>query len=224
MIFSFLLPLMVLLARRLHWGVLVIGSVYLLTLPAGNDLHWYAIDFSLGIAAYQERERLARWLAALSTPLGLLWLLGATAVFSLPHMLWTEPWKGVLITRLQPLSIFVLGLGSIGLVIAAAFVPIASRLLSTRPVALLGKLSFSSYLLHYTLLILLAPIVDRPTTWPFALLLLALVLGGTLGLSALTYRWVERPAILAGNRVCDWIAARAHTNSLPSHLIGESPR
>jgi hypothetical protein len=72
------------------------------------------------------------------------------------------------------------------------------RLLSTGPMRLVGRLSYSWYLWHWAPLVLLPIIIGNLT--PFERLLVALA---TLVPSALTYRFVERPI-----RESRWLAAR----------------
>jgi peptidoglycan/LPS O-acetylase OafA/YrhL len=68
----------------------------------------------------------------------------------------------------------------------------AWRLLDNRVLHWIGERSYSVYLLHGTVL---AAVVALPSGSPRVVLaeLTLLTLAGTLGLSALTYRWVEQP-------------------------------
>jgi peptidoglycan/LPS O-acetylase OafA/YrhL len=81
---------------------------------------------------------------------------------------------------------------------AAAYVAfaIAYRLRERTPpgwLCWLGRVSYSIYLVH-TLFI-----VAVPATWPIYVYAPA-VFGGTLLISALTYRFIEQPAIAFGRR------------------------
>jgi peptidoglycan/LPS O-acetylase OafA/YrhL len=57
-----------------------------------------------------------------------------------------------------------------------------------------GRISYSIYLIHTCLVLIL------PHHWP-AVLYLATLLGGTIGLSALTYHCIENPCIRLGRRL-----------------------
>lgn len=80
------------------------------------------------------------------------------------------------------------------LVIVARHWPLLSR--CPKPLQFAGNLTYSSYLLHFPLQLLLAVGVAAsglavPITRPW---FLAAYLGGTLGIAALSYRWFELPA------------------------------
>lgn len=207
MIFSLLLPLLVWVARRLHWAVLVILSVFALVrlddmLPFG-----YAIDFALGIAAYLERERLGRWAARMPAWSRGLFVWCAILVFVSPQLFWPTELIGILVTSPTPTNIAVLAVGSVGLVIAAVTVPTFGHLLCWHPVQVLGRLSFSLYLVHYTVILLLSRLVARPTSIVGSLLFIAVVTGVSIVLSEASWRWVERPSIALGARVARRIGA-----------------
>ncbi|MFC5699207.1 acyltransferase family protein [Pseudomonas sp. GCM10022186] len=72
-----------------------------------------------------------------------------------------------------------------------------SRLLSTRPMVWIGGLSYSLYLWHWPVLAGIRYYTGRYELLPVELLWFALL---TLGLSYLSYRWIERPFRSAGNR------------------------
>jgi peptidoglycan/LPS O-acetylase OafA/YrhL len=66
-----------------------------------------------------------------------------------------------------------------------------------RPLAWMGQVSYSMYLLHLMVLALL-----MPTRWPAWLFLPALT-GATLAVSAASFKWVENPGIVLG-RALEW--------------------
>ena len=100
-----------------------------------------------------------------------------------------------------------------------------TRLLVNRVTAYLGKVSYSVYLLHPTLVYLLIPVYR----WLYAeagglttafLASLALTLAILLPLSSLAYRWVERPGIRLGRRIASrWSPARGS----PDQPVALSP-
>jgi peptidoglycan/LPS O-acetylase OafA/YrhL len=125
-----------------------------------------------------------------------------------PQALWPNFTAGVHVTDQSPFSLGVLGLGSVALVIGAATLPTLSRPLSWRPIQYLGRLSFSIYLVHYTIILLFIGMLDRPTTLMHALLFFSVTAGITVLLSDLSYRFIERPSIGLGRLVSGWMSAR----------------
>jgi peptidoglycan/LPS O-acetylase OafA/YrhL len=173
----------------------------------------FALDFALGLAAWRERERLARWVAALPRA-------GAAALFALALFAWAAPlWLGWSLAsprRHEAASIAVMALGATGLVALAAWRSGPNRLLSLPPVALLGRISYSVYLVHFPVLLLAAPHLGGPPRPGVLVPLFAAVLGPTLALGWLGHRLVEVPSIRAGNRLCAWLARRSGTAGVAS--------
>lgn len=77
--------------------------------------------------------------------------------------------------------------------------------LRTRPLRFIGRISYSLYVLHWTVRSVLAPIYSAhiPQVWPILAVLLfaALTAAVSIGLAALVYRFVERPFIRLGHRL-----------------------
>lgn len=217
MIYSLALPLMFVFARRLGAGTLVACALLLVAVEPAHALRWYGVGFALGIAAFLWRERLARLTVRLPAPAAALWVAAALALFSAPLWLgWSEERVGLLIAGHDLRGALVMNSGSFALVVAAVHLPGFARALSHRPALFLGRVSYSLYLLHFTLLVLLAPVVRGYGGWTDYPKLLSLVLGASLVLSALAYRLVERPSITLGNRVCAKLARLLHTGDLRS--------
>ncbi len=218
MVFSFLLPLMVWLARRTHWMILVVGCAGLLW--NADHLTMYAIDFALGIGVAVERDRIRSWATALPSGLLTLGALSSLFVLHAPLLLgWSVPARGILIGGFAPADIAVMGVGAAGLVSAALCVRWLGEVLATRPLRFLGRISYSLYLVHGVVLLQLTPILSGPPDPWMSILYSAGVVAGSLGLATLGYHWVERPSIRAGNLVCRRIAARAGTDDVGTKLV-----
>jgi peptidoglycan/LPS O-acetylase OafA/YrhL len=212
MIFSLLLPVMVLIAQRFHWSVLIALSA--LTIPLATQLPMlrFSIDFSLGIALYLERDRIERFFTAIPHWLSALLVFAFLFLFAAPLMLgWSRPVAslGIIVGLGGPASNWIMGVGSAGLVAAAVSVPFANRWLSKAPLAYLGKISFSIYLFHRVFITLFAPYVSTGSRWIDAAFLLGSVVAATVAVAAFCYRYVERPSIRAGNWVCRRISSEA---------------
>jgi peptidoglycan/LPS O-acetylase OafA/YrhL len=219
MLFSLLLPLMLLIAR-VHCALLLAVSASLLALGGGRWQAWYAIDFALGIAAYLERDALGRAIARIPGAAGAAAVAVALALFAAPQILgWTSVFMGVLVPAARPSSIVLMGLGSVLLILAAVHLPWASRLLSSAPAVFLGKISFSLYLLHIPVLIVTFRLLEPSARAIDYALLFACVMVVAGALSVGFYTWVERPSIRFGNLLCSRLAARTATRPLPSTLI-----
>lgn len=110
----------------------------------------------------------------------------------------------------------VLAAGFAGLAYAAAVAPgsIGSRLLSGRPLAFLGMISYSLYLWHYPVLSAMSALAGGALGAPLATLL-ALPL--VVAISWASYRWVERPFL--GQRAR---RAESHVASGPAQLAQAS--
>lgn len=218
MVFSLLLPLMVLVARCGHWSLLLLASAWWLGRPDRTLV--YMLDFSLGIAVFQERERLRAGFerAGAAGRLGLV----ATALFCLhaPLLLgWSVPFEGILISGFQPREIALMGAGAAGLVAACLGVPWLEAALASRPGRYLGRISYSLYLVHGPMLIAFAPLLVRSPGPAAGAAYFACVVGASIAVSHWAQRWVERSSIAAGNRICRWLARRTHTGALPSQLV-----
>jgi peptidoglycan/LPS O-acetylase OafA/YrhL len=80
-------------------------------------------------------------------------------------------------------------------------------LLRTRPLRLLGRVSYSLYLLHWSVRSVLAPFYSAhiPQVWPplTVAIYVALTAAISIGLAALVYRFVEKPFIRLGHRLTE---------------------
>ncbi|WP_162908074.1 acyltransferase family protein, partial [Allorhizocola rhizosphaerae] len=81
----------------------------------------------------------------------------------------------------------------------------------------LGRISYSVYLVHWVVLQAVPPMPGP------AILSLIVWLGLTLGLSQLTYRFVEQPAINAGRAVALWARRKRQNPTDPDPAPQESP-
>jgi peptidoglycan/LPS O-acetylase OafA/YrhL len=223
LLYSFALPLLVAAARPGRGLPLLAACTAAMLLDARFARLWFALDFALGVVAFQERHALGRRLRALPSAGRAALALAGIALFAAPLLLdWSVAARGgIVVTGARPRDIFVMALGSVVLVASAAWLPAWERVLSKPPLAFLGRISYSIYLLHLTWIHLLAPRLvsagapGRSFAW-----LLAAALAATVASSAASHRWVERPAVAAGNRACRWLAARFGAPALPSRAAG----
>lgn len=214
MIFSLLLPFGVWLAGASHAVVLVaLGAGALLAEPAFHHAQPYALDFAVGTALALEREGLARGFARLPRAARVALPLAGLAVLTTPRWLRIDrPYPDE--SKLA-LALFVLGAAA--LVACAVHVEGVRRLLAWRPLAELGRVSYSVYLLHLTVILLAAGLVEARVGLVGGLAFVVGVTIVTLALAPLSYAAVERPAIRLGNRVCAGLARLADAPARPSH-------
>ncbi|GIH75760.1 hypothetical protein Plo01_21890 [Planobispora longispora] len=97
------------------------------------------------------------------------------------------------------------------------------RLRFPRVLVWLGLISYSVYLLHHPLLLLLTAVFGDPKDYPLAsqALLIGLYVGVVFGLSTLTYRYVELPMQRLGRRLTQVPSAGASTG-VSASPVGES--
>jgi peptidoglycan/LPS O-acetylase OafA/YrhL len=214
--FSFLLPLMVWLSRRTHWALLILVSLYPLAFPGQlPGFYKYAFHFALGISIFEERTRLRGWASRLTTS-GQSILLGiALGTFAAPPMLGIAlaPDAGYLASGL-----FVSGLGGAMLLGAGLFSARTNRFLSARLLVYGGRRSYSFYLVHYPLVLLLGRMIHEPVGWLGGLAFTVVVFASTWIAATLSFRAIERPSIRAGNALCNLSARRVATVPQVSRL------
>jgi peptidoglycan/LPS O-acetylase OafA/YrhL len=140
-------------------------------------------------------------------PLSLVYfLVGIGSYFALEHARRLPQIS--LLTLLTGVAAIVLSTGSyvaatwILIYAALCVCPSANRMFTVRPLVFLGKISFSIYLIHMIVLVLIQyGIVHRvfePKTWPYFIALSLLTVPLTITLSIVTYRWIEEPFIRLG--------------------------
>ena len=191
MLFSALFPILLLVARAHPALLLALGAALVL---AGGDLaHGFA--FSLGIYLHRARVRAGAF------PLAPRWVLAVAALglVTLPVVAGEEGIiGGVVVSGFRAWEIACMALGASGLVLIALDRAVLGGLLSSPICRWLGRVSYSVYLVHFTVILVAQTTLVTPVGWMQAAAFIAVVLAVTLGLGALGYRWVERPAIAAG--------------------------
>jgi len=148
------------------------------------------IAFHAGVLLTRLPYRYLVGVGLIAAGIALIWALLTDRLFAMD----TAWWQGISFALLL-----------IGLLLAPV------RLVVNRVTSLLGKMSYSLYLVHPTLVFLLVPVYRWIYAQPILLSLRfaccsALTLGLLIALSYLTYRWIERPGIDLGRYL---LAARA---------------
>jgi len=198
---SAVFPLLFWLSRLAGAATVLVVATFLLQ-PLDPRIHFlrFTLDFALGLALCAWSAPIARGLARL--PRATPGILGALGVLLLqpPFALgragsgWVDLAQGH-----APAVVVQFALGAACLVIAALHAPLLRRAFST-PIALFfGRISYSLYLIHYTVLMLFVLRVPGfQLSWPVALGLFVATLALSTALAEIGWRAVEEPAIRAG--------------------------
>lgn len=208
MIFSLLLPLLVVFGRRTNPLALIAVGVGCLIVPSRTAI--YALDFALGVAAFLERDRLVRWLHAAPPWLSSAGVIVGLVLLNAPLLLgWSTRAGDAVVGGFRPVEIFVMGAGAATLIVTALGVSWWECLLASRSCRFLGRISYSLYLVHGPVLVLCTPLLAGPPSLLSGAIFFVSVASISIAISSLAYRFVERPAIGAGNALCRRLASRA---------------
>jgi peptidoglycan/LPS O-acetylase OafA/YrhL len=194
---SFALPVLFLLALRLGGALLAAAAGLGVVLTDAAPVE-YAFPFVLGVLASVHAERISR---AVSRGLH------ANASLTVGVVLFFLP-----TTTLRSVSvefgIVVVSAGALALVLLVRRVEALRRVAGSRLASRLGEISYGFYLLHYTVIALVAPLMlsgGEAMSAEVAMvrwLGLAAVVVPVAGLlAAASWRWLEAPAIAAGRRL-----------------------
>lgn len=201
--FSILLPLLILVAARLHWLWLVAVSLPLLAIPAESrfDFLRFGLDFAFGIAIWCEREALARafgrvpgWARGLLMTAGVA-LLSSPVYFMLDHR---EPIR----------SLVLYCTGATLMVMCTLHSPGIQQFLSRPLFSFVGRVSYSVYLIHAPVIILLAHYVDHQLGFFEATIFVVASLLMSYLIAPVFYLAVEAPSMRAGYRASAAIRRR----------------
>lgn len=187
-IFSFMMPLMWLITKRLHWVLLLPLLVYAYSGAADFRVLQWSFDFVFGLVLFFERERLARWIKIFPGFLQIGLVLLGLVLFAAPtNLIKTPP------------EILRVATGCAICLLAVLYIPSVRRVFETRPLTKLGQVSYSLYLVHFPILLLVAPLVTSAATpWRNLAAVLITVVPLSLLASELGYRLVEKPSIQLG--------------------------
>jgi len=202
--FSFLLPFMLWLTRRTHWTVLMAVSLYPLLDPGRLPSFLnYAFHFAMGIAIFQERARLGRWLAGMPRfgQAGFLCLgLGVFAVSSMFDLVFGAGFSYALS------GLAISGVGGSLLLCSAVFFPMVNGALCGQALVYGGRRSYSFYLLHAPVMFLLTRTISGQVGLAGGSCFIALVFVATTAAATVSFSVIERPSIRLGNALCRAIA------------------
>jgi peptidoglycan/LPS O-acetylase OafA/YrhL len=198
---SMLFPLLLALGRHLHpLAPVLLGAILVQALHPRWNFLVFTLDFAIGVTLHLERERIARWFGGLSGPawagLGLasLMLLEAPYPFA-----WWWYRSAILPGGHSPGVVASMSLGAAGLLVAALHQPAFHRALTTPLARWFGRISYSLYLVHFTVLLFLVCRITGPGIPPLAALaLFPVVLAVSAALAEVGYRLVEAPSMRAG--------------------------
>jgi peptidoglycan/LPS O-acetylase OafA/YrhL len=203
---SLLLPLLLWIGR--HSAPLVPVAIgFLVPLYPRAGFLVFTIDFAVGMALCLSRDRLAAFV-----PRGglaaVLWVLAALMLLQTPGLGGPASPVRTLAEYQPPAWIVPIAAGCALLVLAALEMPALRRLLASRPAVFLGRISYSLYLVHWSVAMLLGRLVGAPGSALAALLFFAVVTLVSCGIAVLGWRWIEQPSIRAGRALLAAFALR----------------
>lgn len=206
-LFSLIFPLLVMVAVRTHWLLLIAASGTVLltnvTRPVGII---NALAFSIGIALYYEQDVLRAFFTRGSAARLAVWLVISLLLFLAPLLFFPLiPVYGLFVFDWPRWTLLTLELGACGIVAATVGSRGMAQIFAARPIAFLGRISYSLYLLHFTVLILATRLLSHPPTALDVVLLPIGVFVVTLPLATLAHRSIEMPAIAIGSRAARWL-------------------
>jgi peptidoglycan/LPS O-acetylase OafA/YrhL len=198
---SLLFPLLLAVGRHVHpLAPVGLGLVLVQALHPRLNFLVFTLDFAIGVTLYLERERIARWFGGLS---GVAWaavILASLVLLEAPYpFAWMWYRSAILPGGHSPGVVASMSVGAAGILVAALHQPAFHRALTTPLARWFGRISYSLYLVHFTVLLFLVCRVTGPGIPPLAALtLFPVVLAISAGVAEIGYRLVEAPSMRAG--------------------------
>lgn len=207
-------PIFYQLGRRIHPLIpLAVGIGTLSLADPRLRVFNFAFDFALGLFLFMERDAIGRRLARLPRAAQVAWVFAGVVLLQLPFVL-TRAERGVAVLEQgHPTSTIVLmSLGSAMLITGALYFPFFRRPLELPWARYFGRISYSLYLLHMpVLLFIVCRFTGQRLPWPAGIVVFAIVLALSVGLSDLAWKWIEEPAIRAGRWLNQRLGAKRAT-------------
>jgi peptidoglycan/LPS O-acetylase OafA/YrhL len=211
LLMSAVFPALLFLGRRGHALVPLAIGVALLS-PRHPSLFQmrFLFDFALGLAIYLHRDALRRRVEVLSRGAVAAWALVAVLAFQLPFALQRfAKGSAALEQDHAPVTIVSMAIGAGILIVLTLYTEPLRTWLSLPLARFFGRISYSLYLLHLSLLLVaICRVTGQSISWWEGLIVLAIVFVGSVGLADLMWRWVEEPAIRAGRFVSSFLPKR----------------
>ncbi len=201
---SVIFPLLLWLGRRTHPLLLVaLGFVLLRPLDVRVGFLIFTLNFALGIAVFLAPPRLGTFIASLSGRATAMWLVVMVLVLQSPYAIsWWNTGTSGMDDRNAPSMIIPLALGSTLLVAATVHHPSVRGFFAASWIAWLGSISFSFYLIHFTVLtFLVCRFTGHTQPIPSVIGIGVVAFAISVGLSVVGYRFVEQPSMNAGRAV-----------------------
>jgi peptidoglycan/LPS O-acetylase OafA/YrhL len=206
---SLIFPLLLWLGRRTHPLVLV-ALAFVALRPPDPRLGFlvFLLDFALGIAVFMAPQRVGNAIASLSGWGTAAWLAMTVVLLQAPYAVsWWNTGESGMHARYAPSMIVPLALGAAMLVAAAVHQQHVRRFFAARWIAWLGTISFSFYLIHFTMLTwIVCRFTGHQLSIPAALGIGIVAFAASVGLSVLAFRFVEEPAMRVGRAVARAVA------------------
>ena len=197
-LYSLALPLFLIVARRFPLRLLVGGSL-LVVLVGGVEFELlrFIAAFMIGTTMAFGREQIRRTLARGD-------VYAATFVAS-PLLLTATYWMPA--GRWHGVALLMVMIGAAGMIAIAMTPGPFARWMRSRPMQLVGRRSFSLYLVHEPIVVTTAFALGGRPSLPLLVACAALPIAAA---TALFYRWVERPAHTLARRLGRSTAQRVH--------------
>lgn len=201
MAISGLFPLLFAIGRRVHPCIpIALSALFLYSFDGRFPWLLFLLDFALGLALQLEAARIARFVRRLPARAPALLGVAGLVLFQVPNFLGLRNtgYAGLEFGN-TPAVVAQFATASALVVIAALHAPWLHAVLSSRPARYFGRISYSFYLVHFT--ILLAFVMrakDHVLSWPSWIGVIAVIFALTVALGELGWRFVELPAIRAG--------------------------
>ena len=213
---SLILPLFILFQRKLNllWSVLstllilamvtILNKIGLRSIWSDFNIFYYLIFFLAGSILCKYRNHVVDWINRLNGIQYTLFVIITLYIYSYSYSLWwlTVPAKVLLLA--ERFADYISGIASIFLIIIALSQP-AKKLLNAKFLIFLGKISFSIYLIHSVLIVVLIYLLKAYLS-PYVIAVISFI--ASFPVAMLFYYCVEVPSLNWANQFSAYVVKR----------------
>jgi peptidoglycan/LPS O-acetylase OafA/YrhL len=207
---SIVMPFLALFVWKRHWGTaiacasLMYAGAYYVLVHSSYDMESLVVTasyipmFLIGAVMAKHRNELVEGFRKMPLTVRLGVVAGAIACYTYPYI---SRMGGDRYPSKEPVAT----VGAAAIIVIALASGRLSAILKTRPLLFLGRISYSLYLYHFTVLLTLVHLLNG--RWPLPLIL-GVAAATSIPVSALAYNLVEAPSIRWARRLSNLVTVR----------------